>query len=181
MNSATLASEPQKIKLKHLEAKESFRSFQCGVHEIDRWARDKAHKFHTKGRARVTVATAEAGAAPIGFYSLTHSIAETSKLLRSEDRDVWDNAPIIYIGFIAVTRTRQRCGIGGMMLIHALEAAHRVHHIAPLYGVGLRALNKDAMRLYERVGFRSAPKEDGATPLMILPIWTIEDLFCTKN
>lgn len=177
MSSATPENDPPTVTLKHIEDKKSLGAFNCGVREIDRWAKEKAHKFHSNGRARVTIALPEKSVIPIGFYSLTHSIAETSKLLRREDRDVWDNAPIIYIGYIAVSRQRQRCGVGQVMLIHALRSAFAVHQIAPLYGVGLRALNEDAMRLYERVGFRKAPKEDGPTPLMILPIWTITDLF----
>lgn len=71
----------------------------------------------------------------------------------------------------------QNSGIGGMMLIDALSKAYRIHQIVPLYGVGLRALNADSQRLYGRHGFRVAPKEDTNTPLMILPIWTVEDLF----
>ena len=63
------------------------------------------------------------------------------------------------------------------MLVHALQSALKVHRVAPLYGVGLRALNQDAKRFYERNGFRSAPGEGLEAPLMILPIWTVEDLF----
>lgn len=177
MNNATATSGPPRVQLKAIESRETLRNFCCGVSEIDRWAKQKAHKLHERGRARVKIATAADGVAPLGFYSLTHSIAEAKKLLRNEDRDVWDNAPILYIGYIAVDRSRQRSGIGSVMLIDALRSAHSVHKIAPLYGVGLRALNQDAQRLYEKMGFQKAPNESGETPLMILPIWTIADLF----
>ena len=177
MNTVTETNDPPRLILKHLDSRETLRRFSCGVPEIDRWANSKAYKFHSKGRARVKLAFAGESASPTGFYSLTHSVAEASKLLRNEDRDVWDNAPILYIGYIAVARQRQGQGIGRTLLIDALRAAHHVHQIAPLYGVGLRALNEDAARLYEKTGFRKAPNEDGSTPLMILPIWTIEDLF----
>ena len=116
MTTATPANEPQRLTLKHISDKGDLRSFDCGVREIDRWAREKAHKFQERGRASVTVAVPSGGGGVCGFYSLTHSVAETSKLLRHEDRDLWDNAPIIYIGYLAVSRQRQRCGIGGQCL-----------------------------------------------------------------
>lgn len=177
MTTVTETSVPPRITLRHISEKTDLQKFACGVDEIDRWAREKAFKFHTTGRARVTAAWPEGSSSVCGFYSLTHSVAETSKLLRNEDRDKWDNAPIVYIKYLGVLRSKQRCGIGSMMLIDALRNAYTIHKIAPLYGVGLRALNGDAARLYEKNGFRRAPKEDGPHPLMILPIWTIEDLF----
>ena len=180
MKTAPQENAPPKLTLTHIEAREDLRRFSCGVDEIDKWARDKAHKLHDRGRARVTVARTTGGVAPCGFYSLTNTIAETSKLLRREDRDVWDNAPIVYIGWLAVARPRQGAGIGQTMLIHALRRAWSLHDIAPIYGVGLRALNERVEGLYGRFGFRRAPNEDGLNPLMILPVWTLADLFDPK-
>lgn len=40
----------------------------------------------------------------------------------------------------------------------------------------LRSLNDQTTNLYKEFGFGIAPNED-AHPLMILPIWTIVDLF----
>ena len=177
MKTAPQENARPKLTLTHIEAREDLRRFSCGVDEIDRWARDKAHKLHDRGRARVTVARTVGGAAPCGFYSLTNQVAETSKLLRHEDRDVWDNAPIVYIGWIAVARQRQGAGIGRTMLVHALRNAWRLHDIAPIYGVGLRALDGRVEDFYARSGFRRAPNEDGRHPLMILPVWTLDDLF----
>lgn len=177
MTTAPARNDPPKLALTPIEAKGDLSQFDCGVREINSWAAQKAHKFHSNGRARVKVARPQGGGGVCGFYSLTHSVAVTSKLLNRDDRDIWDNAPIIYIGYIAVARQRQRCGVGSFMLMDALKAAWTIHNLAPLYGVGLRSLNDDATRLYQRFGFRTAPGEDGANPLMILPIWTIRDLF----
>ncbi|MEX1236080.1 MAG: GNAT family N-acetyltransferase [Roseovarius sp.] len=182
MKNVPLMSEPPKLTLKHVSSKEDLKRFDCGVREIDRWATEKAYKLHERGRSRVTIANPASGGGVCGFYSLTHSIAETGKLLEKSDRDIWDKAPIIYIGYMAVAKPRQRTGIGSTMLVHALHSAYRIHQIAPLYGVGLRALNEAAERLYTENGFRRAPNEDGAgCPLMILPIWTAVDLFSSKK
>jgi hypothetical protein len=113
MTSVTPENVPPKITLRHVSSRNDLKNFVCGNREIDTWAKSKAHKLHDRGRVSVTVACADGSNSPCGFYSLTHNVAETSKLLRREDRDVWDKAP----------------------------------------------------------------KEDGPTPLMILPIWTIADLF----
>jgi hypothetical protein len=56
MTIAAPAKEPPRLTLKHIEAREDLDSFQCGAPETDRWAREKAHKFHARGRARGTLA-----------------------------------------------------------------------------------------------------------------------------
>jgi ribosomal protein S18 acetylase RimI-like enzyme len=82
----------------------------------------------------------------------------------------------MYLHYIAVSKTAQRMGLGTLMLLDALKRANFVSQHVAFFGVGLRSLNDDTTRLYERYGFGIAPDED-KHPLMILPIWTIRELF----
>ncbi|TIO99582.1 MAG: N-acetyltransferase, partial [Mesorhizobium sp.] len=70
----------------------------------------------------------------------------------------------------------QNCGLGKMLLVDSLRRAHLVSKHVAFYGVGLRSLNDRTTALYSKYGFAVAPDED-KFPLMILPIWSINDLF----
>lgn len=67
------------------------------------------------------------------------------------------------------------------MLFDALRKAWNIFEVLPIYGVALRSLNERTTGFYEKLAFRKAPDEDGPHPLMILPIWTIDDLFSKKG
>ena len=173
--------QPRPIDLmRHIQSRDELQHFGCGVREIDRWARDKAFKFHDRGRARVTLAFRHESLAPCGFYSLSMTMEVGQKLLSQGDRDIWqDRAPLVYIDYLAVSSKIQCVGLGSILLVHALKTAVNVQSQVPLYGVGLRSLNDRTTKLYQKYGFNIAPREDGPHPLMILPIWTAIDLFRT--
>lgn len=177
MTIASQKLDPTKIKISHLTSKECIAGFSCGVREIDGWAKSKAAKFHEKGRARVFIARQEGSKTPLGFYSLSFSLEKNSKLINQDDRDAWqEGAPLIYVDYIGVAKSRQGAGIGTLMLIDALRRSSAVFDNVAVYGVALRSLNDRTTKLYQVLGFGIAQDED-VNPLMILPIWTIIDLF----
>lgn len=165
------------IQITHLQSKECLKKFSCGEREIDHWVKSKAEKFHSKGRAKVFVARLKGNASALGFYSLSFSLENNSKLLNQDDRDAWkDGAPLVYVDYVAVNKTMQGNGIGKLLLIDALKRSNFVFENVAFFGVALRSLNDQTTNLYKEFGFGIAPNED-AHPLMILPIWTIVDLF----
>lgn len=164
-------------KITPIQSRNCVSRFSCGEREIDRWAQDKAWKFQERGRARVFTAKLDGSSTSVGFYSLSFSTENNTKLSKSEDRDAWKNgAPLVYIDYIAVQRTYQGKKLGTLMLVDALKRAHMVWQHVAFYGVALRSLNERTTRLYEKFGFGIAPDEE-LHPLMILPIWSVNDLF----
>lgn len=177
MTSAEKSSGLPQLEVTPLRAKECLRKFSCGEKEIDKWAKDKAHKFHEKRRARVFCARSNSEGPAIGFFCLSLSTEQSSKIA-AEHRDAWTNgAPLIYIDYLAVATPRQRNGIGSYLLVDALSKAYEVSKYVAPYGVALRSLNERTTKLYEKFGFGIAPDEAGTSPLMILPIWSIIELF----
>lgn len=153
--------------------------FRCGVPEIDKWACDQADRRHVAGRFRVFVATEADGATPLGFFALSFTTEQTSKLLHQDDRDQWKQAaPLFYIQYLAVSRSLQRQKLGEFMLSDILLRAYYVAQHVSFCGVALRSLNERTEKLYrERFRFVVAPGEDVArNPLMILPMRSIIDL-----
>lgn len=180
MTNVSQKLDPSKIEISHLKDRSCMSGLSCGVREIDSWTKSKAAKFHEKGRARVFVARHEGSAAAIGFYSLSFSLENSSKLVKQDDRDAWkDGAPLVYVDYIGVTRSYQSRGLGKLLLVDALKRSNTVFENVAVFGVALRSLNDRTTALYEKFGFGIAPDED-AHPLMVLPIWTVVDLFSPK-
>lgn len=164
-------------KISHIQSKSCMGAFSCGVREIDRWAREKAWKYHSRGRAKIFIAKQDARPVTLGFYSLSFSTENSNKLAKADDRDAWkDGAPLMYIDYLAVQTPLQQQRLGALMLVDALTRAHQVSQHVAFYGVALRSLNDRTTRLYDKFGFKIAPGEK-RNPLMILPIWSISDLF----
>jgi GNAT superfamily N-acetyltransferase len=181
MTNVSQKLDPSAIKITQLKDKSCVAGFSCGVKEIDAWTKSKAAKFHEKGRARVFVARHADSQATLGFYSLSFSLQNSSKLTNQEDRDAWkDGAPLVYLDYIGVIRSHQGMGLGTLLLMDTLKRANTVFNNVAVFGVALRSLNERTTLLYQKFGFGVAPDEV-SHPLMILPIWTVVDLFSSNQ
>ncbi|MDX0232900.1 GNAT family N-acetyltransferase [Sinorhizobium meliloti] len=178
MTAAGSSLDLDRIKISPLPSKESIHKFRCGESDIDYWVGNKAAKWHTQNRSKVFIAHDEGSQTARGFYSLSFSTEEGSKLASHQDRSIWSSGvPLIYLGYLAVQRSCQREGLGTLLLMNCLQRAHEVSRHVAFYGVGLRSLNEKTTQLYQKYGFGIANGEDSKHPLMILPIWTLNDLF----
>ena len=170
----------QRIKITHLPSNYPINKFRCGVPEIDSWAKDKARKFHEQNRSRVFCAIDEDSGTLCGFYTLSFSSEDARKLTdRYKDIYITSGVPLIYIDYLAVSRSCQRQGLGSFLLVDALKRAHWVGQHVAFYGVAHRSLNDGTTAMYEKFGF--GKKDNDHFPLMILPIWSINDLFAAPT
>lgn len=180
MTVASSSVDLDRIEISPLPSKESISKFKCGEHEIDSWTAKKASKWHEQNRTKVFIAHDEGSAVARGFYCLSFSTEEGSKLTDHQHRDIWSSGvPLIYLTYLAVQRNCQGCGLGKLLLVDSLKRAHEVSRHVAFYGLGLRSLNDATTKLYQKFGFGIAAGEGSAHPLMILPIWTINDLFAS--
>ncbi|MCJ2142772.1 GNAT family N-acetyltransferase [Methylobacterium sp. E-066] len=176
MTSATQNYDLKGIRIERIPSRDCVRRFKCGETSIDKWVSDKAFKHHDQDRSRVFCALKGESTAALGFYALSFSpILPTYLFGQHADRYQDGDAPFVYIEWLAVQRSIQSNGIGTVLLINALQRAYSVSRNVAIYGVALRALNDRTRAYYEGHGF--VAREDSAFPLMILPIWTLRDLF----
>lgn len=167
-----------KIRITLLTSKDTLRKFTCGEAEIDRWATSKALKWTEQNRTKAFVATTEGNPSALGFYSLSFAIEDGNKLSSQKDKDIYKpkGVPLVYLHYLGVNRHCQRNGLGTFLLIDCLRRAHHVSKHVAFYGVGLRSLNSETTKLYAKYGF-GVVEPDEPNPLMIVPIWTLNDLF----
>jgi ribosomal protein S18 acetylase RimI-like enzyme len=149
--------------------------FSCGERQLDRFISKKTHKYHSTNRLKAFCAHPRDSNNVYGLYTLTMKIEETNKLLKNEQDYVSDrHFPAIYIGTLAVLSRYQNSGLGTILLINALRRAYYVSQNVSVFGVALRSLNERTTKLYQRYGF--GLRDDSATPLMVLPIWSLNEL-----
>lgn len=168
----------QQIKITPLPDNLPIQKFKCGVTEIDSWSKNKARKFHDQNRAKVFCAVDSHTNFLCGFYSLAFS-NEEARNLTGRYKDIYNTSgvPLVYIQYLAVNATCQKQGLGRFLLLDALRRAYWISQHISFYGVALRSLNDRTTKFYEGHGFGKVDDEGAAIPLMILPIWTINDLF----
>lgn len=149
--------------------------FNCGNQDINSFATGKAHKWAEQGRARIFTGHLGENPLALGFYSLSFSTEDGNKLGgRSAQIYKNDRVSIVYLNYLGVRFTHQSRGLGTFLLMDALKRAHLVSQHVAFYGVGLRSLNENTTAFYERFGFGLI---EPGEPMMLLPIWTINDLF----
>ena len=74
----------QDVRIVPLPDKACVSKFRCGVSEIDGWAHSKCAKFHDRHHARAFCAMRENCASALGFYSLSFSAEDASKIAKND-------------------------------------------------------------------------------------------------
>lgn len=169
----------QSLQILPLGNRRQLAGFQSGEAEIDRWVNGNALRLAEQQRLRVFCLHAAGSDSAIGLYGLSLATEPGTALRDGREQSIWlRGAPLVYVAYLAIHRSRQNAGLGQHLLVDALARANRISRDVAFYGVGLRSLNDRTTRLYSRFGFSVARGEDGkSNPLMLLPIWTINDLF----
>lgn len=171
------SQEGAPVKCERIRTKHCLSSFSCGERSIDSHGRKTAFKLDETGRARVIAAYNDSEGMCCGYVSLSFSRQTSPKLLEQRHRDMWaSSAPVVHVDYLGVHRPVQGNGIGKVLLIEALKAAHSVSQIVPVYGISLHSLNDRTTEFYKSMGFKVAPDEK-TNPLMMLDIWSINELF----
>jgi len=163
------------ITISALREEHDLSSFCCGESDLDKFINKKAKKLHLDNRIKVFCACARDSHSVCGLYSLAIRHEDTKKLLAEGDPPLPEkNFPALYIGTLAVSLRHQNQGLGTILLINALRRAYYISQNVAVFGVALRSLNDRTTKLYEKYGF--GLREDITQPLMVLPVWSLNDL-----
>jgi hypothetical protein len=178
MTAASPSLDLRSITISPLRDEFDISRFCCGESTLDKFICKKAKKYHSQNRVKVFCAHPRDGRTVYGIYTLTMKLEETNKLLQDESQGILDtHFPAIYIGTLAVARHLQSNKLGTILLMNALRRAHFISQNVAVFGVALRSLNPKTTKFYERHGFGF--RDDGMTPLMVLPVWSLNDLMGT--
>ncbi|CAG9183708.1 GNAT family N-acetyltransferase [Cupriavidus respiraculi] len=137
---------------------------------MNAWLQKTARQHQDKGLSRTYVATAEDDPKRIvGYYAVSATLVETEGMPGKHPKEV----SAVLLGRLAVDKNNKGQGLGGCLLMHALEQAAKAADIIGLQCVIVDALDADAAEFYRYYGF--APLTTDPMRL-VLPMSTVRQL-----
>lgn len=155
-------TKPSKSKLSRpheITRDDKVAGFSCGKPALDEWLERRALRNHNSGDTRVYVVTDEAGEIAAYVAISAASVARhraTSKLRRNAP----DTIPMALIARLAVRSASMGQGIGPALLRDAIFRIVNASEQIGIRGILVHAMDAEAARFYERMGFRPSPIDD---------------------
>lgn len=163
------------MKILPLQNHHAIETFACGNDALDKWLHRIAKQHLRKGISRTYVAENPDFPRTVqGFYSLTVGEAETGALPLAIAKSMPQKIPIVLIGRLGVNTKAQGQGIGGLLLIDALDRSVRVSEQVGIAAVLVDAKDDKAASFYKHFGFLPFPE---APHRLVMAIQTAATLF----
>lgn len=161
-------------------------AFFCGVDQVDNFFKRTANKLRKADNARVFVLTGGEGQV-LGFYALNSHDIDVGDLPKSYKRSAPNSGlvPAAYLSMIGVDQRYAGNGLGGCLLIDALERIERAARDVGIAVVVLDILDcgdpekvERRKRLYTGFGFQPF----ASMPLrMFLPLKVVRALLASED
>jgi GNAT superfamily N-acetyltransferase len=158
------------LDFRRLSGKVRRGDFVCGEPQIDKWF-EKAHRYHATLRTRVITAHLIRNQTIAGFYGLTirlesdEDIDGGANVFRLQDKFF----PAVHLYYIGVQRPLQGCGIGSLLMTHAIREFGQVAIRTGICALTLVAINEDRAKWYEQEWNFSRYGKPSTRPKMFFP------------
>jgi len=143
--------------------------FDCGVEALNRYLSQIARQHEAKGVSRTYVLTDD-GKSIAGFFALTFCQVDGCTLPKTLSKKLPKQIPAMRLGRLAVSKSRQKQGIGHMLISSAMIMVERAEKIAGGIGLFVDAKDDAAAAYYAQFGFQPL---ESAPLTLFLPIQTI--------
>ena len=121
--------------------------------QLDQWLKVEALRAHRSGTARVTVWTDGEAGLVVGYYAITPTNVAPDGLSRKARGGLSGPIPGYLIAKLALSRHLSGRGLGGQLLLDALETVAAAAIVAGGRLVVVDALDERAHAFYSRNGF----------------------------
>ena len=149
--------------------------FDCGSDPLNAYLRHTARQHTERGISRTFVLVEDSVPAPkpvLGYFTLNLCQLAAAELPPELARKLPREIAGLKLGRLAVSRDRQRQGLGQRLLVAAMRKVLEVHTSAGGIGLFVDAKDEAARAWYARFGFVPLPDH----PLQLfLPVTTIEE------
>jgi len=142
------------LKIEPLGSRHDRESFDCGQPDLEDYLRRIARQHADKGVSRtfVLVEDAEPGTV-LGFMTLALCEIMPSALPPKFSKKYAHRVYGVKLARLAISRSRQRQGLGALMMLHAMDRARSVADNAGIVGFFVDAKDTQAQAYYLRYGF----------------------------
>ena len=158
-----------------LEKRHDRDDFDCGSEALNQFLRQTARQHIQKGISRtfVLVNTAQPNII-MGFFTLSLCEVQSATLSPQLAQKYPLKIPAVKLARLAVAQAFQRKGLGGILMVEAMQRAVIVAENAGGIGLFVDAKDAAAKVYYENYGFTSL--EDNSL-VMFLPLSTLDQNF----
>ena len=166
------------IELLHERHKRTL--FDCGEPALNKYLKRFARQNSDNGIARAFVAVADDGSdCVLGYYTLSSSHVDFKEIPESYRKRIPRYPiPTIRVGRLAVEVSMHGHGLGGILLIDALNRILRVAEEVAVRAVMVDAKHQQAKTFYQYYGFMELQE----MPLnLFLPMETVRELFSSMG
>lgn len=142
------------LRIERLSRRHNREAFDCGNPELNDYLRHTARQHTDKGLSRTEVLVDdEAPGSILGYVTVSLAEIITDTLPPRYAKKYPVQAHGVKLARLAVAQSRQREGLGQLMMIHAMRSALRVADSAGIIGLFVDAKDEAASRYYRRFGF----------------------------
>lgn len=158
------------LRIEPLTQSHNHDAFDCGNETLNTYLKTHALRHVSQGFGRTFVAVEDDDPQILGYHTIAPSSVKWEDFPQSVARLA---VPVLLLGRLAVDRTRQRDGIGKLLLKDSLKQAIEFAENNACFAVCLDAVDDDAKAYYVQFGF----KELKDNPLhLYLPMKTVRKL-----
>lgn len=141
----------------HLTARHDLESFDSGNVTLDGWLRRAARHAEAANAARTFVWVEPGSSGVVGYFTLAAHLVRRADAPKSVGHGSPDAIPAILLARLALHRALQGRGLGGQLLLDALERAVDASTRVAARLVVVDAIDDQAGAFYRRYGFRDCP------------------------
>ena len=149
--------------------------FDCGIEPLNLFIKQTARQHAVRGISRTFVLVDDTATAPkpiLGFFALNLCQVKSEILAEQTAKKLPRDVAGVRLGRLAVAKTRQRQGLGKLLLVAAMEKFVEIFHAAGGIGLFVDAKDEAAKQYYEQFGFSPLPSNDLQ---LFLPVKTIQE------
>ena len=140
------------LRIERLAARHQRAGFDCGEPELNAFLQRQASQLSRKGFGKTYVSLADDGFTVTGFVTVSAGHVQTQVLPLHLKLPRYP-APVLRVGWLAVTKDEQGHGIGQRLMAFALQLALEFSQQVGLYAVVVDAKHEKAKVFYEDLGF----------------------------
>ncbi len=146
-----------RYRSEHLAADHDLDAFSSGVEVLDDWLRRSARHAEAANTGRTFVWVETGSPIVVGYFTLAAHLLRRAEVPAPVGRGSPEAIPAILLARLALDRSRHGQGLGGQLLLDALERAVDASMRAAGRLIVVDAIDDDAARFYAHYGFRACP------------------------
>ncbi len=159
------------LRIESLSRRHNREGFDCGNPELNDYLRHTARQHTDKGLSRTEVLVDdEAPDEILGYVTVGLAEVITDTLPPRYAKKYPAKAHGVKLARLAVARSRQRQGLGALMMVHAMRRALQVADSAGIIGLFVDAKDEAASRYYRRFGFLPLPDDPHKLFLLLVTL-----------